>query len=104
RYGVDVVGKNELPFVHVFADYVVGLPAEKSFRGRGPARDTKIAVPLDDGERRTLDVKLQLFIRGVRCFFSVFASGDVGDDCDATGDFVVFTSQGKVMRFEDSGF
>ena len=49
----------------MFADHFFGFPAKQSFSRHRPARHTEVAVPLDHCQRRALDVKSQLSIRGV---------------------------------------
>ena len=85
-----IVGKNEAPLVHVFADHLFRCPTEESFRRHRPARHTKVTVPLDHCEGRALHVKRELLISGLRCTFSLLARGYVRDDSEATDDVVLF--------------
>src|SRR6185369_6219246 len=89
RHSINVVSKNKTPLVDVFSEYVFGFPTEESFGRRRPARHAEVAVPFDNCERRTLNVKFQTS----RCFLSLLARTDVADDGYDTGDVVLFVEK-----------
>ena len=93
RYRIFIVREHEAPLVDVFADHLVRLPTEEPFSRHGPARNAKVAVPLDHGQRRALHVKRQLSISSLRGAFGLLARGDVSDDGETTGDVVLFVEQ-----------
>ena len=100
RHRIDVLGENKLPLVDVLADDFVGFPTKQTFRRRGPARHPKVAVPLDDGERRAFDVKRELPVSSLCRVFCLALRADIAHDRDAAGDVVVLVDQGRVATRE----
>lgn len=91
---------NPAEVLHAFAQDFGGGPAEHAFRPGGPAGETHIGAPLDDGEGRVIDVIGKPLGEFAKLIFHVLAGGDVADDGDGESGVEVADDTGVHFRRE----
>src|SRR6185369_6269442 len=93
---------NKLPIAETFAEHFSSFPSEESLCGGRPAQDAKFVIPLDDRERRVLDVERETpVVVGRRCFRE-FAFSHVANDGDAADHFASLVMTRRVVAVKET--